>query len=185
MSSVNAPFGLRPSFHPSGEIRPVDATIASAYANNIFQYSPVAYSAGDVTLAAAGARAIGTFMGVQYTPSSGRRQFSNMWPASQVATQILCFITTDQQIVYDIQGAGSITEDMIGDQADWSTNDTNAGNTTTGLSNVTIGTPSNSGNAGLRVIGLTQTPDNDWGDAFTVVQVQISEHQNVADQAAY
>lgn len=185
MSSVNAPFGLRPAFHPSGNIQTVNATIASEYAANIFQYSPVAYNDGVIELAAAGSRAVGTFMGCQYTDVNQRRNYSNKWPANTVATEIVCFITTDQQIVYDIQGAGSILQSDIGEQADWSTNNTSSGNLVTGLSNVTIGTPAASGNAGLRIIGLTKTPDNDWGDAFTVVQVQISEHQNVADVAAY
>lgn len=185
MASVLAPFGLKPSYHPSGEIRPITGTIASGYTSNIYLYSPVAYLDGVITLAAAAARAIGTFLGVQYTDVNGRRNFSNKWPASTVATEIVCWLTSDQQIVYTIQGAGSITESDIGEQADWSTNDTNAGNLVTGLSNVTIGTPSASGNNGLRIIGLTATPDNAWGDAFTIVNVQISEHQNTADVAAY
>lgn len=185
MSSVNAPMGLVPVYHPSGEIRPITGSITSGYSSNIFLYSPVQYSDGIVQLAAAGARAIGTFLGVQYTDVNGRRQFSNKWPASVTGTEIVCWLTSDQQTVYKIQSTAAITESDIGEQADWSTNDTTAGNTTTGLSSVTIGTPANSGNAGLRVIGLTASPDNAWGDTYTWVNVQISEHQNTADVAAY
>lgn len=185
MSSVNAPFGLRPLYHPSGEIRPDTGTILNGYTANIFLYSPVQYSDGNIQLAAAASRAIGTFLGVQWTDTRGKRQFSNYWPANTLGTEIVCWITTDPVIVYTIQGTGSITQSDIGEQADWSTNDTTAGNSTTGLSSVTLGTPSASGNNGLRVIGLTANPDNAWGDSFTVVNVQISEHQNVADIAAY
>jgi hypothetical protein len=185
MSSVNAPFGLRPAFHPSGEVRPTAASIASGYTSNIFQQSPVAYNDGKVELAAAAARAVGTFQGCQYTDTNGRRNYSNKWPASTVATDIVCFITADPYITYEIQAAGSITESDIGEQADWSTNNTSSGNTTTGLSSVTLGTPAASANNGLRIVGITKGPDNDWGDAFTIVQVQISEHQNVADIASY
>lgn len=185
MSSTNAPFGLKPLYHPSGEIRPITGSIASGYASNIFLYSPVAYNDGSVELAASGSRAVGTFLGVQYTDVNGRRQFSNKWPASTSATDIVCWLTSDQLTVYTIQGTGSITESDIGEQGDWSTNDTNSGNTTTGLSNVTLGTTAASGNAGLRVIGITTNPDNAWGDTYTVVNVQISEHQNTADVAAY
>ena len=185
MPSVSAPFGLRPSFHPSGEIRPTSGSIASGYSSNIFLYAPVAYLDGTITLAAAAARAVGTFLGVQWTDTQGRRNFSNKWPASTVGTEIVCWFTTDQAIVYSIQSAAAITESDIGEQADWSTNDTNAGNTTTGLSNVTIGTPSASGNNGLRIVGLTASPDNAWGDTYTIVNVTISEHQNTADIAAY
>ena len=35
------------------------------------------------------------------------------------------------------------------------------------------------------VIGLTPGPNNAWGDTYVIVQVQISEHQNVADVADY
>jgi len=40
-------------------------------------------------------------------------------------------------------------------------------------------------NASLRLIGITPGPDNNWGDTYVIAQVQISEHQNVADRAAY
>lgn len=187
MSTTSAPFGLRPSYHPSGEVRPRAATIASGYANNIFLYSPVAYSAGTVELAAAGARAIGCFMGCAYTPTDGRRRYSNSWPAATVATDIVAWITDDPTIIYEIQGNGSLALEDIGEQADWSANTTASGNTTTGLSSVTLDTATltNAGNAGLRIVGISVGPDNAFGDAFTVVQVQISEHQNVADRVAY
>src|SRR5574341_1220929 len=136
MSAVAAPFGLRPVYHPSGYVRPLAVQVASALNTNIFQYSPVAYVAasGTIALAAAGARAIGVFMGVEFTPSDGRRRYSNTWPANQVATQIVAYITQDADIVYEVQANGSIAQDDIGECADWTTNDTNAGNTTTGLS---------------------------------------------------
>lgn len=185
MSSTAAPYGLRPLYHPSGEIRPNSGSIVTGYANNIFLYSPVAYNNGVIELAAAAARAVGTFLGVQWTDTRGRRQFSNYWPAATAGTDIVCWITTDQQIVYTIQSTAAINEDDIGEQADWSANTTSSGNTTTGLSSVTIGTPAASANNGLRIIGLTASPDNAWGDTYTNVNVQISEHQNVADIASY
>jgi hypothetical protein len=37
----------------------------------------------------------------------------------------------------------------------------------------------------MRIIDLAPAPDNNFGDNFTIVQVQVSEHQNVADRAAY
>lgn len=187
MSTTSAPFGLRPSYHPSGEVRPRTATITSGYSNNIFMYAPVAYNDGVIELAAAGSRAIGCFMGCAYTPTDGRRRYGNMWPASTVATDIVCWITDDPTIIYEIQAGGSIAQTDIGEQADWSTNNTSSGNTTTGLSNVTLNTATltNSGNAGLRIVGISVGPDNAFGDSFTVVQVMVSEHQNIADRIAY
>jgi hypothetical protein len=185
MSTVSAPFGLKPSYHPSGEIRPLTTSIASGYTNNIFLYSPVKLVAGQLELAAAADRAIGTFLGVQYTDSNGRRNFSNKWPAAQVATAIVAWYTADPLITYEIQANGPIAEDDIGEQADWTANTTSSGNTVTGLSSVMLGTPAAGASNGLRIIGITKGPDNDWGDNFTVVNVQISEHQNVADIVGY
>lgn len=189
MSTVNAPFGLKPVFHPSGNVVPVQATILSAYDSNIFLYSPVKYGAttwqGYVILAPTNETMIGTFMGCRYTDINGRPTFSNKWPANTVATAITCTITTDKLTVYEIQGTGSIAATAIGEQADISVNDTSAGNTITGLSNVTVGTFSASAAGALRCVGLSQAPNNDWGDTYTVVQVQISEHQNIADNGPY
>lgn len=182
---VYSPFGLRPAYHPSGVVRPRAATIASAYAVNLFLYAPVNFvAAGTLEAAAAGARAVGSFMGVEYTPSDGQRRLSNMWPANQVATQIVAYYTEDPQIVYEIIANATLTVAAIGQQYDWTVNNTTSGNSTTGLSNVALGVSTAAANAGLRVLGVTPGPDNDWGDAYPVVQVQISEHQYVADIAS-
>ena len=47
MSSTNAPFGLRPAFHPSGldRAQALANGITSAYSTNILKGQPVAYSA--------------------------------------------------------------------------------------------------------------------------------------------
>lgn len=190
MSSINAPFGLRPAFHPSGTIRPVAGTITTLYNANIFMNSPIGIIAdGSIALAAAGgvavAGACGAFQGVEYNPTAtGPRVVSNMWPANTAAVNIVAYHTQDPTIVYEIQANATLTQAAIGQQFDWSANNTNSGNTVTGLSNVTLDVASSAANAGLRVIGLTPGPDNAWGDAFPIVQVQLSEHQFVATIAA-
>jgi hypothetical protein len=100
------------------------------------------------------------------------------------ATQIDAYLTEDPNIVYQIQANATLARTAVGAQYDWSTNDTNAGNTVTGLSTVSLDVASAAANAGLRVLGLTPGPDNDWGDAFPIVDVQLSEHQFVATIAA-
>lgn len=187
MSAVAAPFGLRPVYHPSGSVRPVAVQVASALATNIFQYSPVQYVAasGTIALAAAAARAIGVFMGVEFTPSDGRRRYSNTWPANQVATQIVAYITQDPYIIYEVQGNGPVLQDDIGECGNWTSNGTGDGNTTTGLSTVALATPTAAAAAGLQVLGLAPYVDNDWGDAFTIVQVRILQHQLLADSTAF
>lgn len=186
MATVSAPFGLRPAFSPSGVIRPTAYTIASAYGTSILDSQPVKLvAAGTIEAAAAGDRFIGTFCGVEYTNTQGRRVVDNKWIAGTVGTDIICYVTLDPTIVYEIQANGSIALSDIGSQADFTTAGT--GSTVTGLSAMMLDTATltNSASAGLRIIGISSGPNNAPGDAFTIVQVQISEHQNVADRVAY
>lgn len=182
MSNTAAPFGLKPAWHPSGVIRQAQSTIASGYATNIYQYYPVKIvAAGQLEAAAAGDRAVGVFLGVEYTDTNGRRQLTNRWTASLVATDIVAYYTFDPAIVYQIQANASLTIAAMGQQYDWSAL---AGSSVTGLASVALDVSSAAANAGLRVIGLNPDPDNAWGDTYPTVQVQISEHQYVADVAS-
>jgi hypothetical protein len=189
MSATAAPFGLRPSWHlTGGVIRPVATTITSTYGTNIFQGSPVGYIAdGSIAMAAAGGTAVagasGAFQGVEYTETGGRRRVSNFWPASTTATDIVAYITNDPNIVYEIQANGAVAQTAVGAQYDWSANGTSNGSTSTGISSVSLDTGAGAANAGLRVLGLAPYVDNVWGDAYTIVYVQLSEHQLVATVA--
>lgn len=186
MSTSSQPFGLRASYSPSGVIRPTAYTILTGYASNILQNQPVKIgSDGTIQAAAIGDRFVGTFSGVEFTDSDGRRRVANKWTASTAATDIVAYVTLDPSIVYEIQGNGSIAVTDIGSQADFTT--ITAGSTVTGLSAMMLDTATltNSGNASLRIIDLAPGPDNAFGDNYTIVQVQIAEHQNVADRAAY
>lgn len=186
MSTTSQPFGLRPAYSPSGVLRPTAYSIATGYSSNILQNQPVKIGTdGTVQAAAIGDRFIGTFQGVEFTDSDGRRRVSNKWTASQAGTDIVAYVTLDPTIVYEIQANGTIAKTDIGSQADFTT--ITAGSTVTGLSALMLDTATltNSGNASVRIIDLAPGPDNAFGDAYTIVQVQISEHQNVADRAAY
>ena len=101
MSSTDAPFGLRPAFHPNGVIRPVAMTIESGYNANILQFQPVKIGASGTIEAAAATEAaiVGTFMGVEFTDTDGRRRVSNKWTASTSGTDIVAYVTTDPAIV--------------------------------------------------------------------------------------
>ena len=185
MSSSNAPFGLRPSFHPSGLDRAVAMPngIASGYSSGILKGQPVALNtSGNIIAATAGSAYQGAFAGHEWTDSTGRRQISNQWTANtayQTGSEVTYYYS-DPNIVYDIQADGSLAQAAIGDQANF-TNIT-AGSTTTGLSQCTISSSLvGAGSVGdMRIIGLTPAVDNAWGDAYTVVQVQVSRSQFVA-----
>ena len=185
MSSTSTPFGMRPSFHPSGSDRAIalPGGIASAYATALLKGQPVALnSSGNIIAATAGSAYQGAFVGHEYTDTSGRRQVSNQWAAStayQSGSEITYYYS-DPDIVYDIQANGSLAQTSIGDQANFAS--IAAGSTTTGLSQCMISTSlvGSSAVGDMRIIGLTPAVDNDWGDTYTVVQVQVSRSQFVA-----
>jgi hypothetical protein len=190
MSATNAPFGMRPSFHPSGLDRAVALPngIASTYSSGILKGQPVALNTtGNIIAATAGSAYQGAFAGHEYTDLTGRRQISNQWLASTsyTAGSEITYYYSDPLMVYDIQCDGSLAQTSIGDQANFS--NATAGSTSTGLSQCTISSSlAGSGAVGdLRIIGLTPAVDNAWGDAYTVVQVQVSRSQYVATINAF
>lgn len=207
MSSVFAPFGLRPALHISGIVRSWAGTIISALALNIFQNAPVQISntagtgTGGLIPAAAAARAIGVFQGVEYTlTADGRRHVANWWTSGLVATDIVAYYTRDPWITYEIQADGPINQADLGNQANWSLNDGSAGTGSliTGISTVALATASlvsGSGGAGdvagLRIVGFSPYIGNGpagldpSNELFTIVTVEIAQHQNVANQVAY
>ena len=199
MSSTNAPFGLRPAFHPSGLDRAqalangIQAVSTSGinnvgYATNILKGQPVKYNAsGWLNVAAAGDAFVGAFAGVEWTDSTGRRRVSNYWPASESfqTGSVVAYFYNDPNIVYEIQSDATIAQTSLNAQFDFS--NASAGSTTTGLSQATLGvsTATTSGVAQMRVVDIAPYPDNAWGDTYVIVRVTVSNHQNVATINAY
>jgi len=182
MSSTNAPFGLRPAFHPSGLDRASALTdgILSTYSTDILKGQPVKFaSTGVIQVAAAGDAFAGAFSGVEWTDTTGRRRVSNNWPANTAYQTGSCiaYFYNDPNIVYEIQAAGSLAQSSVGDEADLS--NTTAGSTTTGLSACTLSTTlAGVGNtAQMRIVNLAPYPDNAWGDNYTIVRATIAKFQ--------
>jgi hypothetical protein len=178
MSSTNAPFGLRPAFHPSGldRAQALANGITSGYSSNILKGQPVKYSAsaGVIVVASAGAAWSGAFAGVEWTDSTGRRRVSNYWPASTTFLTGSCvaYFYNDNNIVYEIQSDATIAQTSIGIEYNFS--NTTAGSTTTGLSACTLGvsTAIGSGSQGdMRVVDIAPYADNAWGDSYVVLRV--------------
>jgi hypothetical protein len=203
MSAFANPFGLAPTLSQSGIIRPAPTPgfVASGFATNLFLNAPVqVFTDGSLNLptalgaAGAGAavnRIIGAMQGAEFTfTATGRRTVSNFWPASTGASAIVLWYTRDPWLTYEIQANGSITLAMLGNQLSLSTNGSANGNTTTGFSTVSADVTTGGSRTGtstnqLRIVGFSQRVDNAAGDAFTIIQVQISMHQDVANQVAY
>lgn len=186
MPATSRPFGLRPVNHPSGVIRPVAMSILTGYGVNILQDQPVKIGTnGTIEAAAIGERFVGSFQGVEFTDSEGRRRVSNRWVASTAATDIIAYVTVDPATVYEIQSSATIAVTDIGSQADFTT--ITAGSAVTGMSQLMLdaATLTTVGNASLKILNASPGPDNAFGDAFVILQVQIAEHQFVADRIAF
>jgi hypothetical protein len=184
MSSTSQPFGLRPAYSPSGIVRPVAMSIVTGYTSNILQNQPVKIDTdGYIAAAAVNDRFVGTFQGVEFTDSDGRRRVSNKWTANTAATDIVAYVTTDPTMVYEIQTNAAVAIGDIGKQYDFTT--VGAGSTTTGLSAMMLGVSTSAANAAFQLLNIAPALDNAWGDTFVIVQVRIAEHQLVADVAAF
>lgn len=184
---TNAPFGMHPVYHPSGLDRATPYTIGTGYATAIYKGSPVVLNTdGTLNIAAVTADFIGVFDGVEYTDATGKPTYSNFWPASQAATAITAWVWDDPLVVYEIQADGAIAATAVGAQSDFTTAAIGTGNSTTGLSLATISSSVEAGAAQgqLRILRLAPYPNNAWGDAYTMVQVQIAQHQYVANKVS-
>jgi hypothetical protein len=187
MSATNAPFGLRPAFHPSGldRAQALAGGIPSAYNTDILKGQAVLYVAGSGVIEpvnATGDALSGAFAGVEWTDTTGRRRVSNYWPANTAYQTGSCvaYFYNDPNIVYEIQADGSVAQTAIGLDANLS--NFAAGSNVTGLSQATmVATPLSSGTQGqVQILDLAPYPDNAWGDNFTIVRVQIAKRQIAA-----
>jgi hypothetical protein len=172
---------------------------------SFYQYQPVGLTAsGQLTIAATAAATspvYGVFDGVEYTTAEGRRTLGkNASKATlDAATSIVFWIFQDPALVYEAQVQGSATTAAIGSQYNFSaaTGYTTAdgyvigvggaGFSTTALNATAVA----SGAQGqVRVVGLGREVAyptgelNAWGDAFTIVQVQIANNSFVAPKVS-
>ncbi len=191
MTATSTPFGMQVVINPAdAPIAPtiINGGIASGYATAIYQGSPVALDTnGNIVIATTAEDIIGVFAGCSYTPANGQIGFiGNNWTASStyVAGTMNTVIWDNPMLTYRIQCNGSLAQTSIGDQADFVNPGT--GNATTGISSAQISsTLVGAGVQGqLRILNLEPAVDNAWGDAFTVVRVQIARHEYVYNKVA-
>ena len=168
---------------------------------SFWQYQPVAVtSSGQLTIAnqtASSGKVYGVFDGLEYTNSDGRRSLAKYASLTSLNsyTNIVFWIFTDPALVYEAQCNGSVTSAAIGTEYNFDTTSGSttadgyaignggAGFSTTALLSTAVGT----GNQGqVRVVGLGREVaypagnTNQWGDAYTIVQVQICNNQFAA-----
>jgi hypothetical protein len=164
---------------------------------SFYQYQPVGItSSGQLTIAATAAATspvYGVFDGVEYTTAEGRRTVGKSISKASLdaASAIVFWIFQDPSLVYEIQAAGSVTSAAIGSQYNFSagTNQTTADGYTIGTGGAGFSTtalaasPVASGAQGqVRVVGLGREvayPSgelNNWGDTYTIVQVELANN---------
>lgn len=198
MSSTSAPFGFRPSFHNSGQMRPKAYVITSGYGVNIFSGDPVKLTdSGVVELGTSdgtrsgttgGFNLLGIFAGVEYRDLNGRPVVSNYWPASSTGTQIQCYVYDDPETLFDVQynnpGTPGVTsvQTAVGEECDWVVASP-GGSTATGLSSAYLGAI-DGGTAQFQITGFGYGPDNVLTDAYVVATVRINEHHYKASVAS-
>jgi len=184
MANKDASFGLKPvrmmggSPYSGGQSR---YRIAANYGTSIFQGDLVMQvTGGGVEIHADGGTVpiVGVFNGCMYTdPTTSEQIFSNYYPASTNASDIIAFIHDDPNTVFEIQADDTFpVADLFGN---FDIVYTNSGSTYTGISgaelDVTTGATATS--LPLKAIDISQDPDNsDVASANTNVLVVIQNH---------
>ena len=179
MANKDAAFGFRPVRHLTGGlIRTNEYPIAANYGTSIFQgQCVIAVTAGGIEAAAAGNVIVGVFGGCFFThPTTGKPTFSNHYPASTNASDIVAQVYDDPRIVFEVQHDGTGTAalnfsglDLVG----------TGGSTITGRSSQEIDSDSNGTSGQFKQIGISKDPNNsDTSSANCNVYVipNVAEH---------
>ena len=220
MSTTFKPFGLKPAYHPSGLDRATPFVGTNSFTTGsgsysapyslqagqaFYQYQPVAITTtGQLTIAEASADdgvVFGSFDGVEFTDSQGRRSVAK-WAAKatlDASSDIIFWIFSDPELVYEAQVNGSATTASIGNQYNFSTatgyapeDGISIGNGGAGFSTTALAAAAvTSGDQGqVRVVGLGREAaypageTNAWGDTYTIVQVKIANNTFVYPKAS-
>ena len=168
MANQDAPFGLRPigriggTQFNGGQNR---YRIAANYGTAIFQGDMVAQvTGGTVEIHADGGTVpiVGVFNGCEYTdPTTGKVTFSNHYPGSIVASDIVANVIDDPQTLFLIDADATFTR--AGLFTNYSVTNVSTGGTGTSLP--------------LKAIDISQDPDNsDVATANANIKVVIENH---------
>lgn len=217
MATTFKPFGLKPAYHPSGLDRATPFVGTNSYVAGttytapyslaggqaFYQYQPVALTASNqLTIAAADTTPVfGVFDGVEFTDSQGRRSVAK-WASKttlDASTEIIFWIFSDPELVYEAQVEGSAGTGSIGQQYNFSAtagyttaSGTSIGNGGAGFSTTALAATAvaNGSQGQVRVVGLGREVAyptgelNAWGDAYTIVQVKIANNSFVAPKVS-
>lgn len=111
---------------------------------------------------------VGIFIGCAYFSTSQQKQvYSRYWPGSDATGDVSAFVVDDPQALFKVQaGIGSaITQTSLGATADIVS--TPVGNTTTGISGMSLSTPTTTNTLPFKVVNLITTPPGANGTDLT------------------
>ena len=184
MANKDAAFGMKPvkmiggAPYSGGQSR---YRIAANYGTSIFQGDMVAQvTGGGIEVHADGGTVpiVGVFNGCQFTdPTTKEQVFSNHYPASTNASDIIAFVIDDPMVVFEIQCNSAFP---VADQfGNFDIVYTTAGSTVTGISgaelNVSDGATGTS--LAVKVIDISEDPENsDVSSDSTNVYCVIQNH---------
>ena len=184
MANKDAAFGMKPvkmiggAPYTGGTSR---YRIAANYDTAIFQGDMVAQvTGGTVEVHADGGTVpiVGVFNGCEYTdPTTGEQKYSNYYPASTNASDIIAFIIDDPNVVFEIQADSAFPiADLFGN---FDIVYTSSGSTVTGISGAELKVADGATGTSLSIkaIDISEDPENDdVSSANTNVYVVIQNH---------
>jgi hypothetical protein len=184
MANKDAAFGMRPVGRIGGTPYTGGTSryrIAANYGTSIFQGDMVMQvTGGGIEVHADGGTVpiVGVFNGCQYTdPTTKEQVYSNYYPASTNASDIIAFIIDDPMVIFEIQANAAMpVADLLGN---FDIVYTSSGSTVTGISgaelNVSDGATGTT--LSLKAIDISEDPENsDVSSANTNVRVVIQNH---------
>ena len=179
MANKDAAFGFRPVRHlTGGQIRRNEYKIAANYGTSIYHgQCVIAVTAGGIEAAAAGNVILGVFGGCFYTdPTTSKPTFSNYYPASTNASDIVAYVYDDPRIVFEVQHDGTGTAamnfsgfDLVG----------TGGSTLSGRSTQELDTSTSTTSGQFKQIGISKDPNNSdvsAANANAYVVANVGEH---------
>jgi hypothetical protein len=194
MASTSAPFGFRPSFHNSGQIRPKAYVIASGYATSVFSGDPVKLTVNGVVQlgtsdgtrsgTVAAVQLLGIFAGCQYLDSTGKPTISPFWTGSTATYNsegCTAWVYDDPETIYDVQytnpGTPGTTsmQVAVGQQCDWVVASP-GGSNSTGISSTQL-SAIHAGNGQFQITGFQGNINDSLTDAYAIVTVRLNEAQ--------
>jgi len=154
----------------TGKVRHIK--IANAYATSIFYGDFVKLvSSGTVEKAAVTtavvAGTVGIFVGCSYTdPTTKQPTYSQYFPASTAADDIMAYVVDDPKVLFQMQGDGSIAQTALGNNISAIST---AGSTSIGRSRNALDASSaaTTNTLPLRIVDFVDGPSSTVGDSFT------------------